>query len=553
MLKVLIIDDEEPVRDAITILADWSSLQVSEVFEATNGKSGLAMLEEHEIDIVLLDMKMPELSGSEFLQIIEKEYPDLMTIVISGYNDFEFTRQAIHSKVVDYLLKPINRIDLNQALRKAVDVIAAKRQSESEFIYRNMTLNMSLPKLKETIYQSIIDRAFKKSRNKAFLPLIGADDEHNRFGAAVFRILNLDEVKKKRFNEDISLLHFAISNVLSEATGQYLKCFSFANPKQERELVAVLTSFGKEEEDMAFQAYVFLKKAVSTLKELFGIISIAAIGQPGHDVLMIAESHDQAKQMLQGVKLVDLERTSVIQRFTDAGFGEEHRDKFSLMAYLPKLRHALELGNENGTKSVIAECIQRITASSSFLTVEAADRTLHELLVMLNDIALELGVAADKLPSTAYSSLADIGISADYSSLQEYEQLLYTILAYYGKLIRGVKGSRGIFDVADIKEYIDKYYFQEITIATFTEKYFLSREYLMKLFKQQYGCGIHEYAQKVRMEQAKQLLSDPHLKILEISERLGYKDKNYFSKAFRNYYDMSPSEYRASLERENSL
>ncbi|MNW58129.1 Xylose operon regulatory protein [compost metagenome] len=96
----------------------------------------------------------------------------------------------------------------------------------------------------------------------------------------------------------------------------------------------------------------------------------------------------------------------------------------------------------------------------------------------------------------------------------------------------------------NIKAYIDNHYFENIKISMFTDKYFLSREYLMKLFKGKYGCGIHEYVQKVRMDKARDLLSDPALKIQDISEMLGYKDKNYFSKAFRNYYDCSPSEFR---------
>lgn len=102
------------------------------------------------------------------------------------------------------------------------------------------------------------------------------------------------------------------------------------------------------------------------------------------------------------------------------------------------------------------------------------------------------------------------------------------------------------FEVGDIKAYIDHHYFEEIKISMFSDKYFLSREYLMKLFKQQFGFGIHEYVQKVRMDKAKELLSDPNLKIQDISEMLGYKDKNYFSKAFRNYYSVSPSEFRSS-------
>lgn len=109
MYKVLIIDDEEPLREAINILGDWKGLGVDQVLEATDGNMGLDMLREQKIDLVLVDMKMPELNGSELLQIVEKEFPELLTIVISGYNDFEYTRQAIRSKVVDYLLKPVNR------------------------------------------------------------------------------------------------------------------------------------------------------------------------------------------------------------------------------------------------------------------------------------------------------------------------------------------------------------------------------------------------------------------------------------------------------------
>lgn len=160
---------------AINILGDWKGLGVDQVLEATDGNVGLAMLRQHKIDIALVDMKMPELNGSQLLQIAEHEFPDLLLIVISGYNDFEYTRQAIRSKVVDYLLKPVNRTDLNSALHKAVDLLEAKRKKESEFISQNITLNMSIPKLKEKMYLSIIERSFKNQSNEAFLPLIGAD------------------------------------------------------------------------------------------------------------------------------------------------------------------------------------------------------------------------------------------------------------------------------------------------------------------------------------------------------------------------------------------
>lgn len=216
---------------AIHILGDWEGLGVSEVREATDGKAGLELLRRERFDLVLVDMKMPELSGAELLQIAEQEFPDLLLIVISGYNDFEYTRQAIRSKVVDYLLKPVNRTDLNHALRKAVGVLEAKQKRESEFISRNITLNMSLPKLKEKMYLSIIDRSFKTQSNEAFLPLIGADGAASHFAVGLLRMLNLEKVRKERFHGDRDLLHFAVTNVMNENTDGQFESFSFASPK----------------------------------------------------------------------------------------------------------------------------------------------------------------------------------------------------------------------------------------------------------------------------------------------------------------------------------
>lgn len=100
-----------------------------------------------------------------------------------------------------------------------------------------------------------------------------------------------------------------------------------------------------------------------------------------------------------------------------------------------------------------------------------------------------------------------------------------------------------------IKEYIDKNYNTNIKISMFTSRYFFSKEYLSKLFKSKYGCGIYTYVQEVRMQRARALLENPDIKIQSISERLGYADNNYFSKAFKNYYGMSPSQWRKEHEK----
>ncbi|MGP0584543.1 response regulator transcription factor [Paenibacillus timonensis] len=544
MYKVLIIDDEEPLREAIRILGNWQDLEVDEIWEATDGKAGLAMLEQHKPDIVMVDMKMPELNGVEFLQIVEQEYPELLTIVISGYNDFEFTRQAIHARVVDYLLKPVNRQDLNQALRKAVDVLHAKRQIQSESITRNIAFNMSLPKLKEKIYLSIIERSFKKQSNQAFLPLIGADHQDHRFGVLVLRIMNMEAVKDSRFNRDRELLYFAVANVINDVAVDSLQCFSFANPKQEREMIAVYTARGGYPQEIAFRAGELMRKVASTLSDLFGVLVAGGIGQYCEDVLDLAGSYDEAISGIQGIDLLKLKGNAIIGEADKPTL----KETFSFSSRMPILRGALEAGNLNHAKSVMVEFAKSIRVSG-FFSIGAADRLLREIVVLMNDTASELSVPADKLPSSGGDrSLQALGLRTDFATFDQFETLLLELAEYYHEQVRRSMAAGRPFSVEDIKEYIDNHYFEDIKISMFTEKYFLSREYLMKLFKQQYGCGIHEYVQKVRMDKAKELLDDSMLKIQEISEMLGYKDKNYFSKAFRNYYDLSPSEYRQQQE-----
>ncbi|MBY0013122.1 response regulator transcription factor [Paenibacillus typhae] len=547
MYRVLIIDDEEPLREAIHILGDWKGLGVGEVLEASNGKTGLDMLRREKFDLALVDMKMPELSGSQLLQIAEQEFPELLLIVISGYNDFEYTRQAIRSKVVDYLLKPVNRGDLNSALRKAVDLLEARKRERSEFIAQNITLNMSVPKLKEKMYLSILDRSFKNQSNEAFLPLIGADTAGNQFTAGILRLLNLEQVRKGRFHEDRDLMHFAVTNVINENSGGAFEAFSFVSPRNERELIAIFTMKKGYEEDAAFHSMHQLKKAAATLKELFGIHCAGALGATYGDYLELAGSYETAKARLDDIDLLQLKGPVV------AGGGaavQEFRDSPSLTGRMPQIRSILESGNASHAKSILNEFTQRWRSSAHF-SLGDADRTLRELLILLSDIAGELDEVPAALRAVKNKGLAALGLSGDYASFSQFEGLLNELLdAYAGEISKSLAGNRsGVLE--NIKAYIDNHYFENIKISMFTDKYFLSREYLMKLFKGKYGSGIHEYVQKVRMDKARDLLADPALKVQDISEMLGYKDKNYFSKAFRNYYECSPSEFRTrALEAE---
>ena len=123
MYQSLIIDDENPVHRVIRALGHWFQLDIAEPASAFDGKAGLSAMRELRPDVVFLDMKMPLMNGSEFLKTASPEFPHTKFIVVSGYDEFTYTRIAIQYHVIDYLLTPIVEDDLNAALRKACDLL----------------------------------------------------------------------------------------------------------------------------------------------------------------------------------------------------------------------------------------------------------------------------------------------------------------------------------------------------------------------------------------------------------------------------------------------
>lgn len=157
MYKVLIVDDERPVRTAIRLAGEWEKLAVSEIAEAPEARTGLQLLKEWKPDIVLVDIKMPVMDGMEMLRRASAEHPEAKYIIISGFDEFEYARQAIHYRVLDYLLKPVDKVELNRSLREAIRQLDEDRKDRETEQRQRMMNNLSLPLFKEKLLTMIIE------------------------------------------------------------------------------------------------------------------------------------------------------------------------------------------------------------------------------------------------------------------------------------------------------------------------------------------------------------------------------------------------------------
>jgi two-component system response regulator YesN len=514
MYNVLIIDDEEPAREAIKLLADWTGSNVYDVFEAWDGKSGLKLIEDKKPDIVFVDMKMPGIDGAELLRTTRERFPELAIIVISGYDDYEYTRQALRSKVVDYLLKPIKRIELNNAIKKAIDSIDTRRKIRSENIDRNMLLNLSIPSLKEKILTAAIEGSLSRQMKEVYGKSINTNNSAKYYSAIILRVMNIAPVKD-RFFKDTGHARLALLNTIDENLNKKYESFSMINHKYDNEII-VIVSADKYIDDTEKDVYLHLIKSCKRkIQELFGIISIAGVGDFFEGITRLKNSYLNAEKYINSVNLFcdsDLVCYKVQETTTS---------KISLLGKKDLLFSAFEGGSLTYTKDIISEFLAKVE-KNRLLCLRDCDRIFGELLLILNNFSIIKGIDADEI-ITSYQNIP----KKIYCFKQLKTLMLEITELFYNRVKKQLKNDN--LNVYEIKEYIENNYHHDIRISNFTQKYFLSREYLMKLFKNEFGCGIYEYVLIVRMQKAKELIADSKIKIQSIAQMLGYSDNNYFN------------------------
>ena len=118
MYKVLLVDDEILVREAISAKIEWGHLGFELVGDCENGKAAIEFLKENPVDVVLTDIKMPYMDGLTLCKKLKENYRNIKVVIYSGFDDFEFAREAVHLEAEEYLLKPISAGDMEAAFSK---------------------------------------------------------------------------------------------------------------------------------------------------------------------------------------------------------------------------------------------------------------------------------------------------------------------------------------------------------------------------------------------------------------------------------------------------
>ncbi|WP_052350466.1 response regulator [Paenibacillus gorillae] len=239
-MNVLLVDDEQHVREAIRLLIDWKELGIDNIYEADNGDAAVDMIERRQPEIVVTDMRMPHRDGVGLLSWLYAEGRKCKTIVVSGYDDFELVRSSMKYGGQDYLLKPIDPEQLTEALVKAKQCWEKEERERQIKQQRNIEMNQIKPVYWDKLFSGLITQTGGRSQLPALLQEEFKLEQIERCRTAVIPIDSIDAGVAQKFIHNRDLLFFILTNVCNEFLRRDDRGFAFRYWNSEHEIVLLL-------------------------------------------------------------------------------------------------------------------------------------------------------------------------------------------------------------------------------------------------------------------------------------------------------------------------
>ncbi|MEK4509182.1 response regulator transcription factor [Paenibacillus sp. FSL K6-2524] len=531
-MKVLIVDDEKHVRNAINLLADWTSYGITEILEASDGEDAVALIQEQAPQIVLTDMRMPRKDGAELLTWLHTYTPDIKVIVISGYDDFELVRHAVRNGGMDYILKPVKADALNEALDKASACWRKEEDGRQRFTQKSIEVNEMKPHYADKLLTNFISghgrrELLNQLREEFKFPL-----SLSSCSVAVLSVSQFDRKLLAKFSSQVQLIFFTLCNICNEILK--MKGISFRHLNSPGQIVILFWdergSFSSMLEEINKGIYMTLHRHVH-----FGISMKRAF--PGD----LPRAYFEASKALWNRNLLDSKQQHLFLEEGSPSIPPIH-----LTAIEEQLRLTALSGNREKIEDFTKQWLDGVKQTGSVTPEQLIQWNKewdwmqtrwiegdHEAEGILEENEEPYAELSIRLPLTEKGLLAwdDLRV--------EIEHRLGVVSKH---LIQ--QHSKDQFFILDIAKYIESHYHEEISLQDIAARFFLSREYIARKFKQEYGVTLLDYLSRIRIDKAKLLLHNPHLRIAQVSEMVGYHDEKYFSRVFKRLEGINPGEYR---------
>ena len=546
MLKIFLAEDEVVVRETIKRMIPWEELGFELVGEAADGEMALPLLLRQQPDLLITDIKMPFMDGLTLARLAKKEIPGLKVVILSGYDDFNYAKQAIGIGVEDYLLKPITK----NALIERLSEIRSRYEHEKtqKEYYEKFQREM---------------QAYEKNSSRDFFEALvdGSMDMMEVYKRA--EKLGLDIVA-----EAYNVLIFTM-NCDEDFSGQRDEYSSW-----EAESLELLENFFADHSSaMLFRSNIFsygvlLKGQRETIEEntracvdeIRKILSrqdgrrewFLAVGQSVERLSQIQKSYHTASRAFSQRYLYDenILYYDEMETMEHPGGQAETEDN----AYLQKVDvNAL---NPAILQKFLSNGLQEETENFVKDYFYAIGQEPMESLVFRNYVILNVRFSVISFIKGLGCDTNEMESADTEEVLAESGKNMESAIAYAKKMISQAieirdqnSGNKNRSILKTAVDFIDSHYMdEEISLNTVANVANVSSNHFSALFSQNMGQTFIEYLTSLRMNKAKELLRCTGMRSSEIAGEIGYKDAHYFSYLFKKTQGMTPSDYRKARE-----
>jgi len=538
MYKLIIVDDEYSTRNGLKICIHWFDYGIEVAGEAENGNKGLELADRVRPDIVLTDVKMPGMDGIEMVKRLKERHPDTKIVFISGYDDIEYLKSAMKMDAVDYILKPVNLQELTTVIEKIM-AMSKREENRKDMLQRlSAKLNESIPLLREKFFIQLIkdgnmDRASTEKRID-FLDL--RLPYQAPYCAIIIGIDNPRTVFEKMPEQNTQLISFAIQNICREVVEARASGSAFEHQRGEYVLIVELPE--NEGEEIIFPLVSELMASLNGfLNRMIGGISLTiGIGGTVEHLGRLADSYQMASGAIE--RKLFLGRNQVVT--FDAMAARKDVDYRAVNERMTSLSSVLKSGDAVQVSQRLDALFEELRGSSGIGYIDCQRIGLQVLLVASQFLS-ESGIRAGDLGGRESEAWAQL------MKLETLDDMSHHLKVYLTQVCERIehREDRRIPEViTEIMRIILERYSENLTITDIASQVYLAKTYICLLFKQETGETINEYITRVRMEQAKKLLNGTDRKLAEICTAIGYAEPSYFTKQFRKYTGMNPSDYR---------
>lgn len=536
-IKVFLVEDEMVIRRGIKNSIDWEKEGYIFCGEASDGELAYPMIIKEKPDILITDIRMPFMDGLELCKLVKKELPNIKILILSGYDEFDYAKEAIRLGVTEYLLKPISSGKLLEALNGVSESIRREKE-DKDLVHKYME---EMQENTEHEKQKFFEQMIAGNLSMADALETGKKYEMN-LSAGMYNLLlfrfTLGEENRKS-GELLGEAEYAIEKLTERL--EYV--FEFQRGVEGWAFLLMADN----EEQMSERVKELSKDLEEIMKNYSTIAYFGGIGQPVARLRELEESFREAERALAARFTMELNRIISVEDIRMAQNVDTLDDiEITSFGEIEKTRTMLEKFLNNGAEDEIDEFVD-------VYINELPEENLKSVLMrqyIIMDAYIVMMSFCEKIEGIEGEMQAQ---SEELKNSMKTIQTLEEIKNYIRMLLKKIIGVRDTIsgrrysDIIEIaKDQIRKTYMSdEISLNTIAAEVGMSPSYFSSIFSKEMGKTFVEYLTEIRMDRAKELLMCSSMKTSEIGYEVGYKDPHYFSYIFKKTQNCTPKEFRA--------